>query len=176
MSADAQPALVFRFCPRCGAAGLESGAGSRFSCASCRFIFYLDVAAAVAAIIRGDDDRVLLTRRAIDPQRGKLDVPGGFVEPGETAEEALHRELREELNLEIVDSKYFCSEFNTYDYGGLRYNTLDVYYTCGVHDPSLIRAADDISDYDFVLPREIDMSDVAFDSVRRVLARLVRSA
>lgn len=47
------------------------------------------------------DGRFLLVRRDIEPQRGLWQVPGGFMELGESAEEAAARELREEARLEI---------------------------------------------------------------------------
>jgi len=48
------------------------------------------------------DGKVLLIRRGKEPLRGRWVVPGGTVEPGETLEEALVREMREETGLEVV--------------------------------------------------------------------------
>ena len=56
---------------------------------------------AVAAAIR-DGDRILATRRNYGEFKGGWEFPGGKIEPGETPEEALRRELREELQLEIA--------------------------------------------------------------------------
>lgn len=56
---------------------------------------------AVSAIVENDGD-LLLVRRARDPHRGLLSVPGGRVRAGETLSEAVTRELREETGLEAV--------------------------------------------------------------------------
>ena len=48
------------------------------------------------------DGKVLLIRRGKEPLRGRWVVPGGTVEPGETLEEALVREMREETRLEVA--------------------------------------------------------------------------
>ena len=169
---SAEPAAVFSHCPRCGARGLDRQAAYGFACRSCSFLFFLNVAAAVAAIIQDPAGRVLLARRAHDPSRGKLDVPGGFVDHGETAEQALRREIREELSIEIDDLAYFGTVPNVYEYAGLNYRTLDLYFTAHPRDLSTLRPADDIDACAFVAPDEIDDDELGFDSVRMALARL----
>ena len=72
------------------------------------------------------DGRVLLVRRAREPAAGTLDLPGGFIDFGETAEVALVRELREELDLAIEVLDYLGSYPNVYPYAGVRYHTLDL--------------------------------------------------
>jgi mutator protein MutT len=170
-----EPARVLRHCPRCGERAVAPRRGCGYGCGACGFVFFLNVAAAVAAIIRDPEGRVLLTRRAHDPAAGKLDVPGGFVDPGETAEDALRREIIEELGLVIEDVRYFCSVTNVYEYDGLNYRTLDLYFLCRATNLSEIRAADDISGYAFVDPRAIDPAEVAFDSILKGLRSLVDS-
>jgi 8-oxo-dGTP diphosphatase len=57
-------------------------------------------------VILDDRDRVLISRRATDAHQGGLwEFPGGKVEPGESLREALARELREELDIEIHGSE-----------------------------------------------------------------------
>ena len=53
-------------------------------------------------IVRDDRDRLLLVRRGQEPERGRWSVPGGRVEPGETGEEAVVREVLEETGLRVV--------------------------------------------------------------------------
>jgi ADP-ribose pyrophosphatase YjhB (NUDIX family) len=63
-------------------------------------VLYQDPKLAVAAVIERDG-RILLGRRAIDPGMGLWSFPAGYVDRGEVLEEALRREVREELALEI---------------------------------------------------------------------------
>jgi len=81
-------ASQFRHCPRCGASALERHSEKSVSCPACGFLFFFNIAAAVAALITDPEGRLLVTKRALDPAQGTLDLPGGFVDPHETAEEA----------------------------------------------------------------------------------------
>jgi ADP-ribose pyrophosphatase YjhB (NUDIX family) len=86
-------------CPRCGAqAAIE---GNRLDCAACGLVVYANPAPTANVLLLDDDGRVLLARRAREPYLGYWDVPGGFLDAGEDAEEGLRRELREEAGVEI---------------------------------------------------------------------------
>ncbi len=94
----------FRFCPMCGgpfhARRLRPGEPDRLVCDACGFVYFIDPKVAVGTIVRWGDG-VLLTRRAIDPGRGKWVFPGGYVDRGEVVEHAARREAREEVGLEL---------------------------------------------------------------------------
>jgi 8-oxo-dGTP diphosphatase len=87
------------FCPRCGAELVEQPAAQP-RCPRCDFVQYLDPKLAVAAVIEWQDG-IVLGRRAIDPGMGLWSFPAGYVDRGEVLEEALRREAREELGVEI---------------------------------------------------------------------------
>jgi 8-oxo-dGTP diphosphatase len=53
------------------------------------------------AVVRDDDGRLLLVRRGRPPAQGRWSLPGGRIEPGETAAEAAAREVQEETGLEV---------------------------------------------------------------------------
>ncbi len=89
----------FQYCPWC-AAPLVRAAGTRPCCSRCDFVLYQDPKVAVAAVIEHDGG-ILLGKRAIDPGMGLWSFPAGFVDRGEPLEEALRREVREELGLEV---------------------------------------------------------------------------
>ncbi len=70
------------------------------ACARCQYlIFDYPRLCAGAIVVKGK--QVLVLRRGHEPRRGKLDVPGGFVETGEDLEASARRELREETGLEV---------------------------------------------------------------------------
>ena len=62
----------------------------------------------VAAIIQKDGSS-LATQRGYGEFEGMWEFPGGKIEPGETAETALKREIQEELGIDIVPTKYLCT-------------------------------------------------------------------
>ena len=87
----------------------------------------IDVVAAV--IVR--DNTILATQRGYGDFEGWWEFPGGKVEPGETPEEALAREIHEELNAEIVVGDYFCTA--EYDYPAFHLSMRC--YVCTLLDP-----------------------------------------
>lgn len=95
----------YRFCPACGGTlekrSLKSTEPDRLVCAACGFVFYLDPKVAVGTIIRTDDERLVLVRRAIEPGYGLWVFPGGFVDRGEELAKAAVREAREESGLDV---------------------------------------------------------------------------
>jgi ADP-ribose pyrophosphatase YjhB (NUDIX family) len=71
---------------------------SRLVCSSCEFIFYQDPKVAACSIVE-KDRRIVLLQRAIDPQKGKWVIPGGFVDRGEEVLAAAMRETEEECGI-----------------------------------------------------------------------------
>ncbi|MEZ5324875.1 MAG: NUDIX domain-containing protein [Verrucomicrobiales bacterium] len=131
----------FRFCPGCGeptsgAAAVQQGAAKKFECATCGYILYFNPGSAVAAILAVPDGRVLFLRRQRDPGKGMLGLPGGFIDPGESAEQALTREVSEETGLAIDPDqwRYLTTFPNTYSYCGVIYDVTDVFYVCPILD------------------------------------------
>jgi NAD+ diphosphatase len=101
-------ARTSRYCGRCGAA-TEGAPGERARrCPACGLLAFPRLAPAVIVLVeRGD--RILLARgRNLPP--GMHSCLAGFVEPGETLEEAVHRELAEEVGIEVTDVRYFGSQ------------------------------------------------------------------
>jgi ADP-ribose pyrophosphatase YjhB (NUDIX family) len=119
------------------------------------------------------DRTVLFLLRAKEPALGKLDLPGGFVDPGEGALEGLRRECREEIGWEPGgDLVLFASFPNTYPYKNIVYNTCDLFFT--VEAPLLRRedlrlAPDEIGEGCFIDPGAVNPDDLAFDSTRRAV-------
>jgi 8-oxo-dGTP diphosphatase len=92
------------FCPRCRAE-LTHEEG-RVECRSCGFVQYANPVPAVAALVVDDEGRLLLARRAYEPDAGLWDTPGGFLNEDEEPLSALRRELREEAGVEIEPGEF----------------------------------------------------------------------
>ena len=129
------------------------------------------MAAAVAGLVFVDG-KLLLVRRGREPSKGMLDLPGGFVDLGESAEAALAREIKEELNIAVKDIEYFGSFANTYLYKDVEYQVLDVAYLCRPRDMQNCRPGDDVADFALFEVSEIEMDKIAFVSTRNIITRL----
>ncbi|WP_430810272.1 MULTISPECIES: NUDIX hydrolase [unclassified Carboxylicivirga] len=168
-----KPQEVIRFCPRCGSNQFIAQDGKSFKCQDCYFHFFVNSACAVAGIIINEKGEMLLTRRAFDPHAGMLDLPGGFVDPGERAEAALVREIKEELNLEVIDLRFLASYPNEYVFSGYTVYTTDLGFVCRVANFDNMHAQDDISGYEFIHPEAIDFEQISAGSIARLIETYV---
>lgn len=99
------------YCPNCGKSTLKQVDKTKYSCSNCGYEYWNNPKATVA-IIMIRDDKILFSKRRIEPRKGKYDFPGGFIEYNESAYEAGKRELEEETGLKIDASK--LKLFETY--------------------------------------------------------------
>ena len=97
-----------RFCGRCGNAMQEEQAELLCRCPACDFSTYPRLSPAVIMSVV-DGDRILLGRAPHYPT-DMYSVLAGFVEPGETLEQAVAREVLEETAIEVTDIRYFASQ------------------------------------------------------------------
>ena len=166
---ETYPEKILKFCPKCSGSFIPQHDFS-FTCESCGLHFFSNACAAACALILDYEGRLLLTKRAKEPKKGMLDLPGGFVNPLESVEDALRREIREELGVLVSDAKYLCSFPNLYVYSGLTYFTIDLAFICKVDDVSIIKPADDVEDVLFVSPDKINLEEIAFESIRNIIS------
>jgi ADP-ribose pyrophosphatase YjhB (NUDIX family) len=108
-------------------------------------------------VLLDDRGRVLLGRRARDPGAGLWDVLGGFMEPDETPEGALVRELREETGLECVVGRYLGGFPDVYGDDGDP--TLNLAFECRPVSGGEPRAADDVAELAWFAPAELPPRD-----------------
>jgi NAD+ diphosphatase len=164
----------FGRCPRCG----RERAGevtNPFRCLACGFVFYFNTASAVAAFIEDGEDRCLFIRRAKEPARGKLALPGGFTDPNETGEEAARREIREELGIDLGPLSYVGSWPNHYHAGGFTVPVLDLFFRASVTSPAVNLQADEVSGIEWLRPEEVDLDELAFPSMKAAVQAVVES-
>ena len=159
------------YCPACGIQGLEQ-IEKQFHCPACHLELFFNPGTAVCAIIVNAQGHLLVVIRAHEPKQGAWDLPGGFVDPGETAEDAIRREVQEELNVALQDLTYLCSAANNhYAYKGITYQTTDLAFAGTVKYPNRIEARDDVQDYKWVALEDIDLAKFGFDSIRQIVKR-----
>jgi NAD+ diphosphatase len=97
-----------RFCGRCGTRTLSMHTERAKICPSCHYITYARLSPAIIVLVRKDEN-ILLVHGKQAPA-GRFSLVAGFVEPGETIEHAVHREVREEAGIEISHVRYLASE------------------------------------------------------------------
>lgn len=173
-----EPPRHVHYCPRCGhgrTPSAELAPDGPFRCDACAFTLYFNPAAAVAGIVVREDGRALFIRRAKEPGKGKLAMAGGFVDAGENAEDALRREVREEVGLETRDLRYLSSHPNQYFYLGVTYHTLDLFFVASAEHPDDAAAGEDVQHLVWLDPLRVPLEDLAFDSMRQALRIYRRS-
>lgn len=157
------------FCPSCGQQTFIASSEKSFQCSECAFTFFKNTASAVLAIIRCQDE-ILVAVRAREPGKGMWDFPGGFVDYDESLEQALFRELEEELAFKAENARYFGSCPNTYRYKDVVYKTCDAFFAIELKQKPNMQANDDVADVKWVKTSEIQTDKFAFDSARKALA------
>lgn len=165
------PLAQFLYCPECGSSHFEVNNEKSKKCANCGFVYYFNPSAATVALILNEKNELLVCRRAKEPAKGTLDLPGGFIDMGETGEEGVAREVLEETGLKVKETSYLFSLPNIYVYSGFPVHTLDMFFLCTVDDTSHIAAMDDVADSFFLPLSEIHPEDFGLDSIRRGLIR-----
>ena len=163
---------MFHYCPRCSYESPDFLNNRKVSCPSCGFQFYQNTAAAVAVLLKYRDSYVIL-RRGRHPGKGLLDLPGGFVDPDESAEEACRREIREEIGVEICDLIYRTSCGNTYPYKGITYKTCDLLFTARCNDDVFTPREGEIQEILFMEKNSLSLEDFAFDSLKKMLKQIL---
>lgn len=166
---DEHAAHFFKFCPHCGSSTFSAVSPKEFICKKCGFNFFPNSAAAIACIVEDTLGRVMLVRRAHNPWKGMLDLPGGFVDPGESAEAALLREMKEELDADVQSYTYLCSSPNKYVFSGYQVQTTDLAFVCRLANADKLLAHDDINGVEWHDVEHLPLEEVPADSIRNIL-------
>jgi ADP-ribose pyrophosphatase YjhB (NUDIX family) len=142
----------WKYCPRC-AAEVEPASGV-VRCAACGFTAYANSEPTACALIADERGRLLLARRAGEPERAKWDLPGGFLDEGEHPLDGLRRELHEETGLDVEPDEFVGVWMNRYGEGEEAPWTLNLYWTAHVVSGEAA-AADDVSELRWFDPKTL---------------------
>ena len=140
---------------------MKSHEPSRLICSQCAFVFYLDPKLVACSIVEMDD-RIVLLKRSIEPQKGKWVMPGGYVDRWEEVRSAAIRETEEECGLRTRIKNLH----GVYSYPGRL--AVVVVYLAEVLSGHL-KAAEESEDVGLYLPDEIPWNDLAFQSTMDAL-------
>ena len=126
----------------------------------------------MVAVIENSNGEVLVARRAKDPAKGTLDLPGGFASMHETIEETVRREILEETRLEVDAVNFLFSIPNLYEYSGFVVHTMDMFFQCKIDDFSNMKAQDDVLELLFIPKQELNIEDFGLKSIREGIEKL----
>ena len=155
------PALAeARYCPRCAHAAAINYPRS-LSCPNCGYGAYYNPKPVACAIPRDGEGRLWLLRRAFEPGAGLWTFPGGFVDLGESVEDAARREVREELRVEVELGPLV----GVYSRGDDRV-VLVVYEATATGVPQVGEEATEVRGF---TPHELPWDELAFWSTARAL-------
>ena len=97
-----------RFCGKCGAVNHASRTERAKVCPACHYVTYARISPAIIVLVRNNDSILLVHGKQAHVVRHSL--VAGFIEPGETIEHAVHREVKEETGIAITNVRYIASE------------------------------------------------------------------
>ncbi|MFZ2544740.1 MAG: NUDIX domain-containing protein [Candidatus Saccharimonadales bacterium] len=165
--------MEMNFCRRCGSR-LTDKTNGVYVCENGHTLF-ANSAPTVGMFFVTDDNQILLSVRGIEPLKGMLDTPGGFVDSAETFEEALARELQEELGLDdsqYETPKYLCSASSEYLYQNENRNVLTVFFWSKLHPGAQPVADDDVADIKFAPVNDINIDEIGGRDIKTALAKI----
>jgi len=160
------PTEPFRFCPADGTKLGEPRPSGGATCPNCGRSWYRNSAPAVGAVIV-EDGKALLTVRAREPEKGRLDLPGGFLEVGEHPVDGLVREVREELGVEVeVFEPPILLATHTYGPDGQYVLAIGFRARIAGGEPN---PTDDVAEIRWISPEELDSADFAWEHDRKMV-------
>jgi ADP-ribose pyrophosphatase YjhB (NUDIX family) len=149
---------AWRFCPRCATELDCAHAPARVECTACGFVGHANSSPCVCAIVEDDSGRVLLGRRAVAPDLGLWDTPGGYLDEHEHPLDALRRELLEETGLSVEPERFLGVWLDTYGKGPDANATLNLVWTARIVAGEPV-AADDVAELRWFAPDELPSAD-----------------
>ena len=163
------PLEKFKFCPACGSPDFKIDTFKSKKCEKCKFNYYYNSAGAVPVIIKDKEDNYLFVKRKYDPKKGTLDLPGGFIDFGETAENCAVREVKEETGIDIQekDLKFLFSIPNYYNYSNFIVTSIDIYFEANIDSFKNAIANDDAQELVILKKDEIDISKIGFEGIKK---------
>lgn len=163
------PLHLFKYCPKCGSAEFVIHNDKSKKCNDCGFVYYFNSASSTVGVIFNEKGELLVAVRAKNPFKGTLDLPGGFVDPMENAEDAIRREIKEETNLDVSTLHFLFSVPNTYVYSDFKYNTTDLVFECHIDSFANLKADDDVASLQFIALEKLHPDDFGLTSMKEII-------
>ena len=161
------PQKAYKFCLKCGGQ-LKNYAKYVLKCSSCGFKVYISPVPCNGVIILNKKNEIMLVKRKVEPKKGYWDLPGGFIQPDESLEQSVKREIKEELRINVKMDKIIGTYGDEYEFQNVLVPTLGIVVTAKPFSYKFI-PKDDISSYKFFAPKDVLKQKLAFKSLRKGL-------
>ena len=156
--------MNYKFCSNCKAS-LKEREGL-FECILCGMKIFKN-SAPTATVIPIKNGKILMSRRAVEPGKGKYDLVGGFLDNGEHPEGGAVREAKEETELDIKPLHLVGVYIGDYEYQGTRFKTLNFYYVAKIIGGKM-KPHDDVESLFWIPINKIPTKNLAFEHQIRV--------
>ncbi len=166
---------IYKYCSNCGEL-FDKKSKTFYVCPKCDFRIFVSPKPAVGLFLFNDQGKLLLLTRSIDPGKGLFGIPGGFINPDESTIDALRREVKEEISIEIENAEYFGSFYGNYEYKGINYKTIDIIYKYQLKNGQVIKINDDeSSEFSFYNINDILIESIGTEDVKKAVIELIQS-
>jgi mutator protein MutT len=166
---------AFKFCPVCGGE-FRTNSEIEKECKKCGYIYFIASKPSAGAIITNKNNEILLIRRSRNPYKGSLDIPAGFCDATETLEQALIREMNEEVGIKVKNYEYYRSVVGDYEFKGVMKRYMCAIFIVRTEDTAI--PGDDAESLRWYKFSEIDFGQIKFVTsatiIREVIDKLSR--
>ena len=168
MRPKGHPLEKFKYCPVCGSEEFKIDTFKSKKCEKCKFNYFYNAAGAAPLIIKDKENNYLFAKRKYNPMKGTLDLVGGFIDYGETAEKCAVREVKEETGMDIQenDLKYLFSFPNYYYYSDFITTSIDIYFEICLDSFNKAIANDVVQELVILKKDEIDISKFGLEGIK----------
>lgn len=168
-----------KFCHLCGSRYISSKQ-QPWHCSGCGNLSYLVSSPTAEIALFNEKGEVLLAKRGIEPNKGKYDLPGGFLNLDEIVEDAVVREVKEELGLEHgidYETPRFVLSWcgDSYRFSVETLHTLNMVFAAKLIGVPSITPQDDVAGFMFVSVEELDASVFSYEHYPHVIAQAKRA-
>lgn len=163
--------IDMNYCRRCGT-GFVTQSKHVYTCKNNHTI-YANASPATAAIIINPENEALVIKRAIEPAKGAFDLPGGFCDGAETLEDAIRREITEEVGITpdmYNELRFVCSGIDNYDLAGEVLAVCATVFYVRLHKNATPKPDDDAAEAFYVPLAEIKPEQFYFPAQKKALA------
>lgn len=141
-------------------------------CEDCGLGTYFNPKPVSEIALQNDKGQYLFAVRGTEPNKGCLDFPGGFVDDNENFEQAIRRELKEELNLEVGKLEYLGTTKDEYLFQGVNYHSTGISFFAKLPKSAKPKPADDVASFEFYTLDDVPLKRLAWPSDLKTLKML----